>query len=139
MSRILHHHASPTRQALIRASAGTAAAFLALTVAACGSAASQTSSTAVLGTTLQQACTTISVVLANGPDSDADPVGYAQAQVLPLRQLTISDATLHSAVLALAAAYEKFSTSTGPARAAAAQVVTKAQDGVNKICPQAAS
>ena len=30
MSRIRHHHASPSRQALIRASAGTAAAFLAL-------------------------------------------------------------------------------------------------------------
>jgi hypothetical protein len=139
VSRILHHHASPTRPALIRASAGTAAAFLALTVAACASASSQTSSTAALGTTLQQACTTISVVLANGPDPDADPVGYAQAQVLPLRQLTISDATLHGAVLALAAAYEKFSTSTGPTRTAAALVVTKAQDEVNKICPQAAS
>ena len=138
MSRILHHHASPTRQALIRASAGTAAAFLALAVAACGSASSQPSSTAVLGTAVQQDCTTISDVLSDGPDPGADPVGYAQAQVLPLRQLTISDATLHSAVLSLATAYEKFSTSTGPTRAAAALVVAKAEDEVNKICPQAA-
>ena len=138
MSRILHHHASPTRQALIRASAGTAAAFLALAVAACGSASSQTSSTAALGTAVQQDCTTISDVLSDGPDPGADPVGYAQAQVLPLRQLTISDATLHDAVLSLATAYEKFSTSTGPTRAAAALVVAKAEDEVNKICPQAA-
>jgi hypothetical protein len=138
VSRILHHHASSSRQPLIRASAGTAAAFLALAVAACGSASSQPSSTAALGTAVQQDCTTISDVLSDGPDGGADPVGYAQAQVLPLRQLTISDATLHSAVLSLAAAYEKFSTSAGPTRAAAALVVTKAEDEVNKICPQAA-
>ena len=93
MSRIRHHHASPTRQALIRASAGTAAAFLALAVAACGSASSQASSAAALGTAVQQDCTTISDVLSDGPDPGADPVGYAQAQVLPLRQLTIGDAT----------------------------------------------
>ena len=138
MSRIPHHHAAPIRQALIRASEGTAAAFLALAVAACGSASSQTSSTTAPGTAVQQDCTTISDVLSDGPDPGADPVGYAQAQVLPLRQLTISDATLHSAVLSLATAFEKFSTSTGPARAAAALVVAKAEDEVNKICPQAA-
>jgi hypothetical protein len=34
LSRILHHHAPPTRQALIRISAGAAAAFVALAVAA---------------------------------------------------------------------------------------------------------
>jgi hypothetical protein len=138
VSRILHHHAPPARQALIRTSAGTAAAFLALAVAACGSASSQTSSSALPGTAVQQACTTISDVLSDGPDPGADPVGYAQAQVLPLRQLTISDATLHSAVLSLATAYQKFSTSTGPTRAAAAPVVAKAENEVNKICPQAA-
>jgi len=138
VSRILHHHASPTRQALIRASAGTAAALLALAVTACGSSSS-TSSTAVLGSATQQACTAVSDVLSDGPDPDADPTGYAEAQVLPLRQLTISDPALHSAVLSLAAAYEKFSTSTKSTRAAAATAVTKAEDEVNKICPQAAS
>jgi hypothetical protein len=138
VSRIRHHHASPTRQALIRASAGTSAAFLALAVAACGSASSQTSSAAVLGTTVQQDCTTISDVLSDGPDPGADPVGYAQAQVLPLRQLTISDATLHSAVMTLAGAYQRFSTSTTSTRATAALAVSKAENEVNKICPQAA-
>jgi hypothetical protein len=113
------------------------AAFLALAVAACGSASSQTS-TAVLGTAVQQACTTISDVLADGPDPDADPVGYAQAQVLPLRQLTIGNATLHRAVLTLASAYQTLSTSTTSTRAAATQAVSKAENEVNKICPQAA-
>jgi flavin-binding protein dodecin len=115
-----------------------AAAFLALAVAACGSGSSQTSSTAALGTAVQQDCTTISDVLSDGPDPGVDPVGYAQAQVLPLRQLTISEATLHSAVLTLASAYQTFSTSTASTRAAAAQAVSKAENEVNKICPQAA-
>lgn len=114
------------------------ATFLALAVAACGSAASQTSSTAVLGTAVQQACTTISGVLADGPDSDADPIGYAQAQVLPLRRLTISDVTLHRAVVTLASAYQTLSTSTASTRAAATQAVSKAENEVTKICPQAA-
>jgi hypothetical protein len=124
---------------LIRASAGTAAAFLALAVAACGSSSSSsTSSTAILGSAIAQDCTLVSDVLSDGPDPGADPAGYAEAQVLPLRQLTIGDAALHSAVLTLATAYQKFSTSTGSTRAAAAVVVAKAEDEVNKICPQAA-
>lgn len=137
VSRIRHYHASPARRALIRASAGTVAAFLTLAVAACGSASSQSSSIS-LGTAVQQDCTAVSDVLSDGPDDGADPVGYAEAQVLPLRQLTIGDATLHRAVLSLATAYEEFSTSTGPTRAAAALVVAKAENEVNKICPQAA-
>ena len=138
MSRILHHHASPARRALIRASAGTTAAFLALAVAACGSASSQTSSTASLGSAVQQNCTSVADVLSDGPDPDVDPVGYAQAQVLPLRQLSIGDASLHRAVLTLAGAYETFSTSSTSTRAASAAAVTKAENEVNKICPQAA-
>jgi hypothetical protein len=112
--------------------------FLALTVAACGSASSQTSSTVSLGSAVQKDCTSVADVLANGPDSGTDPIGYAEAQVLPLRQLTISDATLHSAVLTLASAYETFSTSSPSTRAASAAAVTKAENEVNKLCPQAA-
>jgi hypothetical protein len=138
VSRIRHHHAPPARQALIRASAGTAVAFVALTAAACGSASSQASSTAVLGAAVQQACTIISDVLADGPDPDVDPVGYAQAQVLPLRKLTIGDATLQRAVLTLASAYQMLSTSTASTTAAAKQAVSRAENEVNEICPQAA-
>ena len=114
-------------------------AFLALAVAACGSASSQTSSSVILGSAVQQDCTSVADVLSDGPDPDADPVGYAQAQVLPLRQLSISDASLHRAVLTLAGAYETFSTSSSSTRAASAAAVTKAENEVNKICPQAAS
>jgi hypothetical protein len=114
-------------------------AFLALAVAACGSASSQTSSAVILGSAVQQDCTSVADVLSDGPDPDADPVGYAQAQVLPLRQLSISDASLHRAVLTLSGAYETFSTSSSSTRAASAAAVTKAENEVNKICPQAAS
>jgi hypothetical protein len=138
VSRILHRHASPARRALIRTSAGTTVAFLALAVAACGSASSQTSSTVSLGSAVQQDCTAVADVLSDGPDPGADPVGYAEAQVLPLRQLTISDTTLHRAVLTLASAYETLSTSSTSTRAASALTVAKAENGVNKICPQAA-
>ena len=113
-------------------------AFLALAVAACGSASSQTSSTVVLGSAVQRDCTSVANVQSDGPDPDADPVGYAQAQVLPLRQLSISDASLHRAVLTLASAYETFTTSSSSTRAASAAAVTKAENEVNKICPQAA-
>jgi hypothetical protein len=114
--------------------------FVAVAVAACGSSSSSSSSsssnTAVLGSAISQDCTAVSDALANGPDPDADSVGYAQAQVLPLRALTISNATLHSDVLTLAAAYQAFSSSNGsPATAA---TVSKAESAVNSICPQAA-
>jgi hypothetical protein len=137
VSRILHPHAWPAGQALIRASAGTTAALLALTVAACGSSPSR-SSTAVLGTAIQQDCTAVADVLSDGPDPDADPVGYAQAQVLPLRQLKIGDAALNRAVLALAAAYQAFSTGSGAGSGTASLKVTTAENAVNAICPQAA-
>ena len=113
-------------------------AFLALAVAACGSASSQTSSAVSLGSAVQLDCTSVADVLADGPDPGADPVGYAEAQVLPLRQLTISDTTLHRAVLTLASAYETFSTSSSSTRATSGAAVTEAESEVNKICPQAA-
>jgi hypothetical protein len=114
-----------------------AAALLALTVAGCGSSSSR-SSTAILGSAIQQDCTTVADVLSDGPDPGADAVGYAQAQVLPLRQLKISDTALHQAVLALAAAYQAFSSGSGASNSAAAHQVTKAENAVNAICPEAA-
>jgi hypothetical protein len=139
VSRILHHHASPVRLAGGRALAAVSAAFLAIAIAACGSSSSSTShaaTSAVLGTTLQQDCTAIGDVLANGPDPDSDAVGYAEAQVLPLRQLKIGDVTLQRDVLTLATAYQAVSAGGG---ATAATAVTKATKAVSSICPQAAS
>jgi hypothetical protein len=143
VSRILHHHAPGARLAAVRASAGTTAVVLVaavplLAVTACGSSASQPSSGAVLGSSLQQDCTSVADVLSDGPDPGADPVGYAQAQVLPLRQLTIGDSALRRDVLALASAYQALSSAKGGGSTAAAATVTRAENAVNSICPQAA-
>lgn len=137
MSRIQRHLAPAARLATI-ASAGTAAALLAIALAACGSSSSQSSGSAVLGSTVQQDCTAIADVLSDGPDPDADSIGYAQAQVLPLRQLKVSDATLSRDVLALARAYQAFSDGSGAGSPTAAAAVAKAENSVNSICPQAA-
>ena len=109
-------------------------------LAACGSSApSSASRSALLGTAMHQQCTSVADVLSDGPDPDADPVGYAQAQVLPLRQLKLTDAALQKAVQALASSYQAVSTSTGSAKTTAAQQVSKDEAAVNAICPGAAN
>jgi hypothetical protein len=113
----------------------------ALALAACGSTATPTptTSTTALGSVRQQECTLVGGVLANGPDPDADPVGYADAQILPLRQLQVDDAQLHRAVLQLAAAYQSYSGASRQAGPAAAVQVSKSEAAVNAICPGVAN
>lgn len=136
MSRIPHQHTPRAWLAAGRALAAVSAALLATAIAACGSSsASHPATSVILGTTIQQDCTAIGDVLSDGPDPDADSAGYAQAQVLPLRQLKIGDATLQHDVLTLAGAYQALSASGGTG---AATAVTKAEKAVNSICPQAA-
>jgi hypothetical protein len=138
VSSIQRHLAPAARLATI-ASASAAAALLAIALAACGSSGSSpSSSSALLGSAVQQDCTAVADVLSDGPDPDADSVGYAQAQVLPLRQLKVSDATLSRDVQALAGAYQAFSSGSGAGRPTAAAAVAKAENSVNSICPQAA-
>ncbi len=76
-------------------------------------------------------------MLADGPDPDADPVGYALAQVLPLRGVQTSDVNLKKAIGELAAAYEAvYKSNAAPGTALA---VTRANKAVDKICPGATS
>jgi hypothetical protein len=86
----------------------------------------------------QRACTNVTNVLANGPDPDADSVGYAEAQVLPLSQLSISNASLHKAIDQLDTAYREFSSNDGADSATYAVKVSAAEKALNKICPNAA-
>ncbi len=76
-------------------------------------------------------------VLSDGPDPGADPVGYAQAQILPLRQLKIADAPLQRAVQALAAAYEAVSSGNGDS--VSTKQVSAAEKAVNALCPGVAN
>jgi len=102
-------------------------------LAACGSSTITTSRADI-----KQTCKQVEAVLSDGPEPIADPVGYAQAQVLPLRQIHTPDASLQKAIDGLASAYEALSAGEHvekPARAA----VTAASTRINAICPGAAS
>lgn len=104
-------------------------------LSACSSTA--TPSASLLGTPKEQACTAIADVLSDGPDPAADPVGYAEAQPLPLRSLKLADPRLRAPVDALASAYQAYS-ATGGATAADKARVSKSEAEINAICPGAA-
>lgn len=109
--------------------------LIALTLSACGSSSPASSSSL---SAQQQGCTAVTDVLANGPDPDADAVGYAEAQVLPLGKLKLADATLAQAVGHLDSAYKSFSSTDGAKGTPAATEVSAAEKAVNAICPDAA-
>ncbi|HEY1777859.1 MAG TPA: hypothetical protein VGG41_17020 [Solirubrobacteraceae bacterium] len=105
-------------------------AALGLSVVASSSAAPGTA------TTLSRTCISISAVLSNGPDPGADPVGYAQAQILPLHRFHTDNHQLKRAIDQLASAYATYVRHDGD-KAAKAVVKTAARK-VNAICPGAA-
>jgi hypothetical protein len=83
-------------------------------------------------------CTKVSAVLSDGPDPDADPVGYAEAQILPLGQIRTTDAQLQAAIGKLASAYRTFFDSNGSS-SRAKLAVAAASKQINSFCPGAAS
>ncbi len=121
--------ARPSRRGAILLSLALAPALL----GACGSSSSQTRKAEI-----ERTCRQVEAVLSDGPEPAADPVGYAQAQVLPLRQIRTSDERLHEAISRLAAAYDAFA-AEHRAGSAANSAVSAAADTVNAICPGAAS
>jgi hypothetical protein len=85
----------------------------------------------------QQTCQAVSAVLSDGPDPDADPVGYAFAQILPLRQIKkSSDGPLQSAIDNLAQAYQEFYNAKGTGHAVQS-AVSAATQRMNRLCPGA--
>jgi hypothetical protein len=107
---------------------------------ACGSraAGSSAAGAATARSALASACEQVGAVLSDGPDPSADPVGYAEAQILPLRQVTTSDPALRSAIVRLSGAYQKFYASNGRSSSAKAAVAA-ASSRLDSICPGAAS
>ncbi len=110
-----------------------AAGLLTVVLCSCGSSAHS----AVAAAT-QNTCQQVSAVLSDGPDPDADPVGYAEAQIDPLRQISTSDQALHRAIGQLADAYQEFYESNGTS-GTAKQAVAAASKKVDSICPGATS
>jgi hypothetical protein len=108
-----------------------------LPLAACGSSQSPAAKTTTTAATkAQQACGEVSAVLSDGPDPGADPVGYAEAQVKPLRQIHTSDSTLSSAITMLADEYSSYYTANGRGSSVNAALTT-AINKINKLCPGA--
>jgi hypothetical protein len=110
-------------------------ALPAVVLAACGSTVGQGPSSPQA---VHKTCQEIGAVLSDGPDPGADPVGYAFAQVLPLRQVKTSDRTLQRAIDDLAAAYQRFYDAKGAGGAAGTGVRT-ASARIDALCPGAAS
>jgi predicted Zn-dependent protease len=98
---------------------------------ACGSSSSPSPSAEV-----KQTCQRVEAVLSDGPDPTADPVGYAEAQILPLRQIHTSDSKLRQAIDTLASAYQAYSSTDG-ANAAAKDATDAAIGTLNAACPGA--
>ena len=96
-------------------------------LAACGSSSSVAAR--------QQGCTAVAAVLSDGPDPGADPAGYAEAQVLPLHQLKLTDTKLRDVVDNLDSAYQAYASNGG--RSLAARVASE-EKVLNAICPGAA-
>jgi hypothetical protein len=119
--------------------AGAALAATAL-VSACGSgghapaAGGATSGRAASGTSAaQQTCLQVDAVLSDGPDPGADPLGYAQAQILPLEQIHAADPKLSTAIGALAGAYQSYYAAHGRQSANLNTAINR----INSLCPGA--
>ena len=101
-------------------------------LAACSSGSSGGSSSQAQAPTA--VCQKVLAVLADGPDPDADPVGYALSQIGPLGQIHTSDHALAQQLSDLIAADHSLVNTNGSDRAAA-KSIAKDDDGLNKVCP----
>jgi hypothetical protein len=83
-------------------------------------------------------CQKVLAVLSDGPDPDADPVGYALSQMAPLGQIHTSDHSLAERLSDLIAADQALVNSNGSDHAAT-KSIAKDDAGLNKVCPGVAS
>ena len=98
---------------------------------ACGSP----SASEVSGT-LARSCQAVAAVLSDGPGPVVDPIGYAEAQIRPLRDVRTPDRSLHQDIQRLDRAYrEVFDSNDSPASARAER---SASGRLDAVCPKAA-
>lgn len=102
-----------------------------LVATACG--ASGTGASKQSKAAIERTCTRVADVLSDGPDPDVDPVGYALAQVRPLRAITTIDAELQRDIDALADAYEAVYTTKD--KKGTETTVNQAGRRLDAICP----
>jgi hypothetical protein len=83
-------------------------------------------------------CQKILGVFSDGPDPDADPVGYALSQILPLGQIHTSDHSVSTTLHSLVKSDRALVKSNGADKAAQSGI-KKADKSLNKACPGVAS
>src|SRR5579859_6815001 len=107
---------------------------LATMVSACGPSGRATA-TAASTAVAEPTCEQVGDALSDGPDPGSDSVGYAEAQIKPLRQIHATSATLGQAITSLAGAYSRYyqANGTGPAKPALNAAIKR----INKLCPDA--
>jgi hypothetical protein len=115
---------------------GLALSLVVLLACACSSSSSAAPGPAPASAE-SSSCQQVSAVLSDGPDPDADPVGYAEAQILPLRELSAPN-PLRAAIDQLSDAYQEFFASNGKS-SNAKEAVAVASKKLDSICPGAAS
>jgi hypothetical protein len=81
---------------------------------------------------VKSACTKVNDALSDGPDPDVDPLGYAEAQVVPLLSIKSDDASLQKAIHSLGDAYRSYFHAGG--KNATATVVKTSQSTINRLC-----
>ncbi len=134
-----HWEGQMTNRTTARLTGRAALVLVVLLVCACSSSAPSTAKAAA-GDAAASAntCQQVSAVLSDGPDPDADPVGYAEAQVIPLRRINAPDQALRGAISQLADAYQQFFASDGKS-SNAKEAIAAASKKLNSLCPGAAS
>jgi len=83
-------------------------------------------------------CQTLNGIFSDGPDPDADPVGYALSQIKGLQAIHTADHAVSSAVRTLVAADQALVSSNGSDHAATS-TIKKADARINTSCPGVAS
>jgi hypothetical protein len=78
-------------------------------------------------------CQKVLAVLSDGPDPDADPVGYALSQIAPLSKIHPSDQALAQRISALITA-DRALVADGSDHSATKDIA-KDDAGLNKVCP----
>ena len=128
-----------TNRTTARLTGRAALVLVVLLVCACSTSAPSTAkATASSAAATANTCQQVSAVLSDGPDPDADPVGYAEAQVIPLRRINAPDQALRGAIGQLADAYQQFFASNGKS-SNAKEAIAAASKKLNSLCPGAAS
>jgi len=117
---------------------GLAFSLAVLLACGCSSSASASAAARASASVAQSDCQQVSAVLSDGPDPNADPVGYAEAQILPLRHIGVGNLALRGTITQLADAYQEFFASNGKS-SSAKEAVAVASKKLDSICPGAAS